>query len=150
MYLNPNPSRYDYIPSIPIPVQVPTQPAYVSTTPTNAQAGSAQNIPTFPLSYSSMTDEKILRILDLEFSRYPQNYQDGHRTISIYQQASKICKAGIEQNKAIDYLMSKFIPTGYNENKLKYEAGRAYQKNDFGCERHNYVPYQLYKNSKKQ
>ncbi len=150
MYLNPNPNPYHYIPSVPIPVQVPTQPANVSTT-TNAQVGSAQNIPTFlPPSYSSMTDEKILRILDLEFSRYPQNYQDGHRTISIYQQASRMCKAGIEQNKAIDYLKSKFIPTGYNENKLKYEAGRAYQKNDFGCERRNYLPYQLYKNSKKQ
>lgn len=97
---------------------------------------------------NNMSDEQILRILDLKFRRYNQNYQDGHRTKSIFTQASKFCKAGIEQHYAVDYLKSAFCPTGYDEGKLVYEVCQAYKKciKQFGTERGLYKPYKNYKN----
>ncbi len=44
---------------------------------------------------------------------------------------------------------SKFLPTGYGENKLIYEVGRSYEKNAeiFGMKRGEYKPYSEYKKS---
>ena len=52
--------------------------------------------------------------------------------------------------KAIDYLESRFLPTGYDENKLRYEVNRSYSKNAemFGMKRGEYKPYSEYKKSK--
>lgn len=96
---------------------------------------------------NNVSDEQILNILDIKFHRFQQNYEDGHRTKSIFTQASILCKAGIEQSDAIDYLKSTFLPTGYNERKLEYEAGRAYNKciGQFGTERGQYKQYKDYK-----
>ena len=96
---------------------------------------------------NNVSDEQIIRILDIKFHRFPQNYTDGHRTKSIFSQASILCKAGIGQKDAVDYLKSAFLPTGYNEKKLEYEANRAYQKcmNQFGTERGQYKQFKDYK-----
>lgn len=98
-----------------------------------------------------MTDEQILQILDRKFHGYKQNYNDGNRTHAIFTQASKLCKAGIPQEKAVEYLKGQFLPTGYQEKKLVYEAGRGYEKNSslYGSERGLYLPYAKYKNKKK-
>ena len=99
-----------------------------------------------------MTDEQILQILDRKFHGYKHNYVDGNRTEAIFVQASKLCKAGIPQDKAIEYLKSQFLPTGYQETKLVYEAGRGYEKNSalYGIERGDYLPYNEYKKKKKR
>ena len=101
---------------------------------------------------NGMTDEQILQILDRKFHGYKHNYVDGNRTEAIFVQASKLCKAGIPQDKAIEYLKSQFLPTGYQETKLVYEAGRGYEKNSalYGIERGDYLPYNEYKKKKKR
>ena len=100
---------------------------------------------------NGMTDEQILKILDRKFHGFKQNYTDGYRTHAIFVQASKLCLAGIPQDKAVEYLKSQFLPTGYQETKLVYEAGRGYEKNShlYGSERGKYLPYNEYKNKKK-
>lgn len=94
-----------------------------------------------------LSDNQIIEILDRRFSRYPQNYTDGHRTKSIFAQATKLCLAGIEDSLALAYLKKKFLPTGYDEHKLEYEAGKAYEKTSgrFGSERGDYKSYHNYK-----
>lgn len=96
---------------------------------------------------NGMSDEKIIEILDVKFSRFQDNYKDGNRTRSIFIQASTLCKAGIKEEVAILYLKSRFAPTGYNMNKLVYEAKKAYSKNtlQFGSERGSYLNYGNYK-----
>ena len=96
---------------------------------------------------SSLTDEQIMRILDIKWSKFPDNYKDGNRTHSIFVQAGDLCKAGIDEDMAVDYLKSKFLPTGYQEWKLMHEIRRAYQKNIhlYCSERLNYKPYSQYK-----
>lgn len=99
--------------------------------------------------HKALTDEQIITILDIRWSKFPNNYTDGHRTKSVFVQAKTLCLAGIDESKAIEYLKSKFLPTGFREEKLVYEAKRAYQKtfNLFGTERCKYKTYSEYKKS---
>ncbi len=94
-----------------------------------------------------LTDEQIITILDIRWSKFPKNYQDGHRTKSVFAQACGLCKAGIEMEKALDYLKSKFLPTGFNEDKVERAVYNAYDRNQhlYGSERSNYRSYNEYK-----
>ena len=69
---------------------------------------------------------------------------------SIFIQAKELCEAGIDIEKAINYLESRFLPTGYDKEKLRYEVNRSYGKNAemFGMKRGEYKPYSEYKKSK--
>ena len=95
----------------------------------------------------TLTDEQIITILDIRWSKFPNNYQDGNRTKSVFIQASALCKAGIDMDKALEYLKSKFLPTGFDEGKLGREVYQAYEKNNqlYGSERSNYRSYDEYK-----
>ena len=95
----------------------------------------------------TLTDEQIIKILDIRWSKFPNNYQDGNRTKSMFVQACWLCKAGIEMDKALDYLKSKFLPTGFSEDKLEHGVYNAYEinKNLFGSERSKYRSYNEYK-----
>ena len=97
-----------------------------------------------------MTDEQIIKILDIRFQKFQDNYKDGNRTHSIFIQAKGLCEAGIDIEKAINYLESRFLPTGYDKEKLRYEVNRSYGKNAemFGMKRGEYKPYSEYKKSK--
>ena len=97
-----------------------------------------------------MTDEQIIKILDIRFQKFQDNYIDGNRTHSIFIQAKGLCEAGIDIEKAINYLESRFLPTGYDKEKLRYEVNRSYGKNAemFGMKRGEYKPYSEYKKSK--
>lgn len=94
-----------------------------------------------------LTDEQIITILDIKWSKFPKNYQDGHRTKSVFAQACGLCKAGIEMEKALDYLESKFLPTGFDKDKVGRAVYNAYEMNKhlFGSERSNYRSYNEYK-----
>lgn len=98
----------------------------------------------------NLSDEQILKILDIRFHRYPDNYVDGNRTKSIFVQASELCKAGVPYEMATDYLLMQFNPTGYNPDKLRYEVCRAYDKNNalYGSKRGEYKSYRNYNSSK--
>lgn len=91
---------------------------------------------------NGLSDDDIIEIADKRFQRYPNRYKDGYRTKSIFVQASALCKAGIPIGKALDYLKEHYLPTGYDEDKLEYEACRAYEKNKdlYGTERSSYRP----------
>ena len=95
----------------------------------------------------TLTDEQIIKILDIRWSKFPNNYQDGNRTKSVFAQACGLCKAGIEMEKALDYLKSKFLPTGFSEDKLEHGVYNAYEmnKNLFGSARSKYRSYNEYK-----
>ena len=95
----------------------------------------------------TLTDDQIINILNIKWSKFPNNYQDGHRTKSVFAQACGLCKAGIEMGKALDYLESKFLPTGFDEDKVDKAVYNAYERNKhlFGSERSNYRSDNEYK-----
>lgn len=91
---------------------------------------------------NGLSDDDIIEIADKRFQRYSNRYKDGYRTKSIFVQSSALCKAGIPIGKALDYLKEHYLPTGYDEAKLEYEACRAYEKNKdlYGTDRSSYRP----------
>lgn len=149
IYVNPDatPWHYEYDAAFDVPVK----------SASNGQSTGNGYAPT-PLSHkaafmnklncmgNNVPDDKVIEILDRKFSRFAENYQDGHRTKSIFVQAATLCKAGIKQEDATLYLKSKFLPTGFNETKLDYETSRAYEKyaDLFGSERGSYQSYSSY------
>ena len=150
LYYNPNA----------IPLHLDYDPKYDKQEPehskTSASYSQPQITPTdrFIARLNSlrnpMTDEQIIKILDIRFQKFQDNYIDGNRTHSIFIQAKGLCEAGIDIEKAIDYLKTRYLPTGFNEDKLIYEVGRSYEKNAemFGMKRGEYKPYSEYKKSK--
>lgn len=100
---------------------------------------------------SGLSDMQIINILDRKFSRYPQNYQDGNRTRSVFLQAATLCRAGIKAEDAYEYLCSKFNLTGFLPAKVYAQVSSAYtqKQGEFGCERGKYVDYGTFKKLKK-
>lgn len=100
----------------------------------------------------NLTDEEILGILDRKFHRYPKNYKVGHRRDAIFKQAIVLCKAGINQSKATDYLKSQYIILNFPAYELECEVTKAYVQFQvqYGCERGQYMNYATYKKSQLQ
>lgn len=156
LYCNPNaqPWHYVYDPAFDKPnqpkhngssnVNATTQP---NATPlTQGQAQAQMGMTTNPLR-----DDDIIRILDFKWQPFSDiNLSDGNRTRSIYIQAHTLSKAGVHESTALDYLRRKFLPTGYDANKLQYEVHQAYIKSEhlFGTERDKYKPYYQYNKRK--
>ena len=89
-------------------------------------------------TYSS--DDVIIKYLDAKYKNFPDNYKDGHRTMSIFIQAKEMCECGIEKENALEYLKENFLPTGYDSTKLEKEVENAYTNfsEDFGSKRDTY------------
>lgn len=60
------------------------------------------------------------------------------------------CVLNTDIEAATNRLESRFLPTGYDKEKLRYEVNRSYGKNAemFGMKRGEYKPYSEYKKSK--
>lgn len=95
----------------------------------------------------NLTDEDILKILDRKFHRYPRNYEVGHRRDAIFKQSIVLCKAGISQSKATEYLKAQFLPLDFPANELEAEVVKAYAnfQVQYGSERGQYSNYETYK-----
>lgn len=150
LYYNPNA----------IPLHLDYDPKYDKQESEHSKTSSSYSQPTITPTArfiarlnslrNPMTDEQIIKILDIRFQKFQDNYIDGNRTHSIFIQAKGLCEAGIDIEKAINYLESRFLPTGYDKEKLRYEVNRSYEKNAemFGMKRGEYKPYSEYKKSK--
>ena len=150
LYYNPNA----------IPLHLEYDPKYDKQEPEHDNTSASYSLPTITPTArfiarlnslrNPMTDEQIIKILDIRFQKFQDNYIDGNRTHSIFIQAKGLCEAGIDIEKAINYLESRFLPTGYDKEKLRYEVNRSYGKNAemFGMKRGEYKPYSEYKKSK--
>lgn len=150
LYYNPNA----------IPLHLDYDPKYDKQEPEHSKTSASYSQPTITPTdrfiarlnslRNPMTDEQIIKILDIRFQKFQDNYIDGNRTHSIFIQAKGLCEAGIDIEKAISYLESRFLPTGYDKEKLRYEVNRSYSKNAemFGMKRGEYKPYSEYKKSK--
>ncbi len=156
-YMSHDPELYHNPTAIPWPYE--HKPEFDKISSSNSSSSQEGNYVTPALSPGEMfmaklnaamcplTDEQIMKILDIRWHKFPENYKDGNRTKSIFVQARTLCLAGIVESKAIEYLKEQFVPTGYSEDKLVWEAKRAYEKTSemFGTERSKYKTYNEYK-----
>ena len=80
-----------------------------------------------PLSKKS--DESIINILNAKWRKDPLRWREGNRANSIFNSASELCRAGVDMDKSIDYLIDSYKPTGMNEDEIEYQVVRGYQNN---------------------
>ena len=80
-----------------------------------------------PLSKKS--DESIINILNAKWSKDSSRWKEGNRANSIFNSASELCRAGVDMDKSINYLIDSYKPTGMSEKEIEYQAVRGYQAN---------------------
>ena len=80
-----------------------------------------------PLSKKS--DESIINILNAKWRKDSSRWKEGNRANSIFNSASELCRAGVDMDKSIDYLIDSYKQTGMNEDEIEYQAVRGYQNN---------------------
>ena len=78
---------------------------------------------------SNKSDESIINILNAKWRKDPLRWREGNRANSIFNSASELCRAGVDMDKSIDYLIASYKPTGMNEDEIEYQAVRGYQNN---------------------
>lgn len=94
-----------------------------------------------PLSKKS--DESIINILNAKWVKSPKRWEEGYRANSIFNSASELCRAGVDIDKSIDYLIGSYKPIGMSEREIEYQAVRGYQNNvdGYGCTRNVFDNY---------
>ena len=75
------------------------------------------------------SDESIINILNARWRKEPDRWKEGNRANSIFNSASELCRAGVEWEKSLAYLIEAYSPTGISINDITYQAGRGYENN---------------------
>ena len=94
-----------------------------------------------PLSKKS--DESIINILNSKWEKDSSRREVGNRANSIFKSASELCRAGVDIDKSIDYLIDSYKATGMDVREIEYQAVRGYQNNvdGYGCTRNVFDNY---------
>ncbi len=137
LWINPNPVSFHFVfdPSIAQPIQK----EYSSSGKIQEAKSTKDQLfrhQLFNTTHSSMTDERIIGILDSFFHNYPDQYKKGNRHNSIYYQACKLCKAGILIEKAIEYIGKNFTSP---QAEIIDCCRHAYSKSVFGIDRKTFT-----------
>ena len=75
------------------------------------------------------SDESIINILNARWRKEPDRWKEGNRANSIFNSASELCRAGVEWEKCLAYLIEAYSPTGISINDITYQAGRGCENN---------------------
>ena len=75
------------------------------------------------------SDESIINILNAKWRKEPDRWKEGNRANSIFNSASELCRAGVEWEKSLAYLIEAYSPTGISINDITYQAKRGYENN---------------------
>ena len=94
-----------------------------------------------PLSKKS--DESIINILNAKWRKDSSRWKEGNRANSIFNSASELCRAGVDIDKSIKYLVSAYKPIGMSEREIENQTIRGYQNNvdGYGCTRNLFDNY---------
>lgn len=94
-----------------------------------------------PLSKKS--DESIINILNAKWRKDSSRWKEGNRANSIFNSASELCRAGVDIDKSINYLVSAYKPIGMSEREIENQTIRGYQNNvdGYGCTRNIFDNY---------
>ena len=113
------------------------------------KAGTVQDIETLRLMLSfkrpqgNKSDESIIRILNANWMKRPELKKEGNRANSVFSLASQLCNCGVNIDKAVNYLVDFYRPTGLSDEEIVYQAHRGYQNNaeTYGSARSRFDSY---------
>lgn len=78
---------------------------------------------------SRKSDESIINILNSKWKKDYSRWKRGNRKNSIFNSASELCLAGVNIDKALNYLTNEYTQTGLEECVIVYQAQRGYINN---------------------
>ena len=92
---------------------------------------------------SKKADESIINILNAKWRKDSSRWKEGNRANSIFNSASELCRAGVDIDKSIKYLVSAYKPIGMSEREIENQTIRGYQNNvdGYGCTRNLFDNY---------
>lgn len=142
IWINPSPVPYHFVHDVAYAVHVRVKPKY-------REAGSVGDIKLLRLMLSFRTpvgkksDSSIINILNAAWKKKPDYWREGNRANSVFSMSSQMCNAGINIDKAIDYLVRSFSAVGLNEDEIVYQTYRGYQNNadEYGSTRCKFDSY---------
>ena len=128
IYINYNPSPYHFIhnPSY-IPKTKPKSPC--------SRAGSDYDIRHLRLMLGfkhpigNKSDQSIINILNACWKKQPDRWRVGNRKNSVFLAASELCNAGVNMDRALDYLINAYTVVGLPVDDILYQGIRGYQCN---------------------
>ena len=146
IYINYNPSPYRFI----------HNPAYVPKPKPKSpcsRAGSAYDIGNLRLMLGfkhpigNKSDESIIAILNSRWKKQPDRWRVGNRKNSVFQAASELCNAGVNMDKALDYLINAYTTVELPVDDILYQGIRGYQCNyeTYGIKRSRFDGYGSHK-----
>ena len=86
---------------------------------------------------SKKTDLSVINILNSKWKRDPTRWMQGNRKNSVFNSASQLCKAGVDWENCINYLITEYGKAGLDKRDIEYQAQRGYISNSdkFGSTR---------------
>ena len=128
IYINYNPIPYNFIHN---PAYIPKQKLKAP----RSRAGSAYDISHLRLMLGfkhpigNKSDQSIINILNSCWKKQPNRWKVGNRKNSVFQAASELCNAGVNIDKALDYLVNEYTTVGLPVDDILYQAIQGYQRN---------------------
>ena len=123
---NPNPYHFTHNPTY-IPKSKPKSPC--------SRAGSAYDIHLLRLMLGfkhpigMKSDQSIINILNSCWKKQPDRWRVGNRKNSVFQAASELCNAGVNMDRALEYLVNAYTTVGLPVDDIMYQGIHGYQCN---------------------
>lgn len=142
IYINYNSSPYRFI----------HNPAYVPKPKPKSpcsKAGLAYDIRHLRLMLGfkhpvgNKSDQSIINILNACWKKQPNRWRVGNRKNSVFRAASELCKAGVNIDRALDYLVNAYTKVGLLVDDIMYQGIHGYQCNyeTYGINRTRFDSY---------
>lgn len=139
LWINPAPVSFHYIPSPDFkePKSIPTHTVVKNDSGNTTSVKDDSWISRFlaDLNRVCKTDESIINILRSQWTG--ASVDDRGRNLTVFSYAGILCKAGVEQDKAIAFI-GELIPS-LSKAELTRTTSQAYALNSFGSDRHRYT-----------
>jgi hypothetical protein len=93
------------------------------------------------------SDQSIINILNACWKKQPDRWRVGNRKNSVFLAASELCNAGVNMDKALDYLVNAYTVVGLPVDDILYQGIRGYQCNyeTYGIKRSRFDGYGSHK-----
>lgn len=113
IWTNPNPVPFHYVPTVKV----------TPTRQTNISAGK------------NLSAKSIINIMNSTWKKsHPEYWQEGHRAMSIFSLACRLCKWGVDEDLALEYFVSGWESDTMTEEEITGHVTNAYktERDNFG------------------
>ena len=113
IWTNPNPVPFHYVPMV----------KTASTRQTNISTGK------------DLSGRSIIHIMNSTWKKnHPEYWQEGHRAMSIFSLACRLCKWGVDEDLALEYFVSGWESDTMTEEEITGHVTNAYktERDNFG------------------